>query len=865
MTSKHALKSFSFWACCLFTPIILLAIICTWTGIYPFGPESFLAEDEKYQYIDLFTWFRRVLLGESSAFYIANTGMGANAWGLVSYYLSSPFNMLLVLFDEDHLVDFFWVITALKLGCVQVSSAWYLTKRFNSERLIAFALALCFTWSSWTATQLRNPLWLDALILLPIAAYGVYLLIKQSRWIPLAITLALAIITCWYTAYMLIIFLSLLAALEMVAFSTFSQNSIKKTVLHRVMLFILAVVMALLLAAFTFSPTVLAMLGGSKGASFTSLTATSFHQLAAGFFIGNWSSDTPQHYAGTLLLVTTAGFFLCSTIQPRLKAAALLALVLMIASAYFTPLLYVWSGFRMPYGFYCRITFLTIFLALWLAGFTSSELLAPQSNTKIVVIAAATVSLTTLIVLVAGMFVRTRFAIITVAMCVFFAVLFIGYRKLNFLPKRHILIPLALCVCVFAELLYGAHVNWILLRPDYTQDYHNSYVSSSRDQLNELQSLDNGLYRLDKTYTRAGAAALNEGAALDYLSLSTYASSQDISAVNMLNMLGYSIEREFSMRYADSVLVMDSLLGVKYVSAHEKPVGFKDVGLMTVDGINGVGTAKFYENPYALALGYGVSSSAVDLALNADENPFERQNKLVNALLGKTNTLYDRLDVEGAFLSPGYYQYAVEVPAGKIGYVYTSVPTGDSVQLTIDDRAPVTDNWRWRHTITALGDPDGIDSMHQVAISTGSSPSTSTEILHEGASCLFYSLNFEAFESAISQLKEHEVSFASFESGHIEASYNADSNGYVLISIPATKGWHISVNGSKVDYGSLCNGGLMLIPVSSGHNAISMRFTPPGLYIGCLISALAVAALIVAGSKSHRKKCKSVVDDANQQ
>lgn len=84
--------------------------------------ESFLTADLRYQYFDLFAWFRRVLLGETSAFYLANTGLGTNSWGFVSYYLSSPFNRLLPLFDERHLTLFFWTITALNLGCAQVSA-----------------------------------------------------------------------------------------------------------------------------------------------------------------------------------------------------------------------------------------------------------------------------------------------------------------------------------------------------------------------------------------------------------------------------------------------------------------------------------------------------------------------------------------------------------------------------------------------------------------------------------------------------------------------------------------------------------------------------------------------------------------------
>ena len=58
--------------------------------VYPFGDNSFLTGDLKYQYIDFFAWFRRVLLGEANLRYSFSQGLGMNTWGLYSYYLASP-------------------------------------------------------------------------------------------------------------------------------------------------------------------------------------------------------------------------------------------------------------------------------------------------------------------------------------------------------------------------------------------------------------------------------------------------------------------------------------------------------------------------------------------------------------------------------------------------------------------------------------------------------------------------------------------------------------------------------------------------------------------------------------------------------
>ena len=77
----------------------VLIVSCAWSGIYPFGDRSFLTEDLMFQYVDFFTWFQNVLLGEGSLFYSTSQALGNNTWGLYSYYLGSPLNFLIVFFD----------------------------------------------------------------------------------------------------------------------------------------------------------------------------------------------------------------------------------------------------------------------------------------------------------------------------------------------------------------------------------------------------------------------------------------------------------------------------------------------------------------------------------------------------------------------------------------------------------------------------------------------------------------------------------------------------------------------------------------------------------------------------------------------
>lgn len=854
-TPKQRLVAAAYWVGCFCAPIIVLAALSAWCGVYPFGPQSFLSEDMKYQYVDLFAWFREVLLGQTSIFYVANIGLGTNAWGLVSYYLSSPFNLILVLFDENHLTLFFWVIVALKLGSIQVSMAWYLRRRFGLSRSTAFLLALCFTWSSWVASQLRNPLWLDALILLPLMEYAVYRLIRDMRWLPLTVVYAIAVITCWYTAYMIAIFSCLFFVLEAVAVSAERKGLGFAHVVKCAVRFAGALLASLLFAAFTFVPMVFAMSGGTGGEG---LEAVDFFLKDAdvmvnSFFLGDWVYNiTPQHYAGTLVALLLVAFFFVRDVPLRVKVAALILFAFMVASSAIAPLQCVWGGMRMPTGFYCRISFMTIFLMVWMAGYALKRMEESGKVVTPVVVATVVVAVLAMVILLLGWSVRARFALIEIGLAAVFGASLLFLLSGKGRPAASCVVVIALVgICVFGELLYNARIDWSQLYEGYEQEYHDSYVEEAHAQLDELRAYDDGLYRVEKTYTRAGRAALNEAMAHDYLGVSTYLSSQDRGAVNMLNELGYSTEGTFSTRYIAPILSSDSLLGVKYISSTSCPPGCIDVGLASVGALTGTAEKTFYMNPYALPLGYGVSDEAAGVALAVDQNPFERQNALMSALLGKDVELYKPMTVAAHTEAASQISATAIVPAHAIGYVYvsadehfTSYGPSKSVWLSIDGKEPILENDRWHHAINALGGEKQDDTRHRVTVSTAAVGETDGNPLPDGTKLVFYYLDVSALEKAIEALAEHPVSFSAFESGHIVASYQAEEGRYAMITIPTTAGWKAQVNGRDVELASACESGLMLVPVEKGENDIRLDFMSPGFIPGVCVSAAALVLLV---------------------
>lgn len=808
-------RSALFWAACAALPVLLLLALSAWGGIYPLGPESFLTEDLKYQYIDFFTWFRHVLTGEANIFYSFAQGMGSNTWGLYSYYLASPFNFIILLFDEANLTLAIYVIVALKLACMNVAMAWYLRRRFELTRSWALALALCYTWSTWSATNLRNPLWLDALILLPLMAWSCRQLLRTGRFIGLSLLAAADVITCWYMAYITLLFCCLFVLFELAVMIYDDEvRPARSWIAGRAVRFTAAILLGLGLSAWTFVPTVLAMMGGGAKTA-VGMFQTYPTALIRGFLPFAWNIDhAPQFYTGLIPLVLAIAMLFEKRIDKRLRALTFVFAGFLVVSSVLGPLMYVWCGFRQPNGFYCRIAFLLSFLEIWAAAFLlmrRAACRAEGSNTR-------TVSWTEA-----------------------------GGRSACAAPIARKLAPFGALVLVLADLGFNAHVCWNQLYINYPQDTHDTYVNEVDTQVRELKKLDaDAFYRVDKTYNRAGAA-FNEGISHGFNQLSTYSSANNPQAVAFLNSLGYSSEGEFSSVYAAPNLVMDSLLGVRYIGTWSKPVASTETTLPHSNV-----TSPLYYNPHALSLGYPCANGTDSESTLQGDNPFERQNALFAELTGIDRPLYTQLQGVEQARSDASITWAVELPAHTIGYTYaqTGVESdwSQSVGLIVGGEMISSEATRFSHNVRAFGESGDESTKHEISMVQGS-PETQ---LPPKSQCLFYALNIDVFEEGIERLQSRQFTPDVFEDGRVEGVYNAEEQTDLVLSIPYDKSWSTTIDGKEVALSPAFGGGMSQIQVPEGSHRIEMRFQSPGFTVGCAASIAALAACLVVARVQKR-------------
>lgn len=798
-SNNSTLKNVAFYAACFTFSIALFVALAIAGHVYPFGDNSFLTNDLKYQYIDFFAWFRRVLLGEANLRYSFSQGLGMNTWGLYSYYLASPFNLLCVLFPADKLTLFVFVITALKLGCIHISSAWYVQKRFDLSKPTAFLLSLSFTFCSWTISNLRNPLWIDCLILLPICAYGCYELIRERRMARLVIATAFNVMFCWYTAYISILFLCIFVLVEFVDYVA-AEGFSWKLMLDRALRFAGAIVLGLLLSAWTFLPTILAMSKGGPVLALGPLLKTSLKSLIRGFIPGMWVNNdtTPQFYCGVIMMLLVVSLLFNRAVSIKTRIATLAVTIILVASSLLSPLEYIWCGMRVPNGFYSRTAFLLSFFALWAAGYALQAL-----------------------------------------------------KERPTLRQAHrpaIILPFLALTAI--ELFANAHVMWNQLYTGYSEDANSAYVATATSSIKAIQDEDSTpFYRIDRTTTRADSAALNEGLALGYSQLSSYSSANNPQAIALLNSLGYSSVGEFSTRYAEPILAVDALLGVKYAIAENAPAGYVAIPKP------GDTASAVYENPHALSLGIAASKDIQNCTLEG-ENPFEKQNDLYSKILGHKVDLYTKIDATKTADNQNSKQWSVTVPAGSIGYLYinrdASAASYWPIALTIDQRTINNEAWRFDSNIRQIAYASDAPSQHTVSIEVAEGYTD----MPQDNEPVYYALNLEAFKQIIGELKASEFTPTVFKDGAVEGEYTAKDDGNLLLSVPYDEGWIVTINGAAAELTPAADKGLSCLNVQKGSNKIVMTYKIPGAVAGLTVSLATAAALVAAGLYARHKKSR---------
>ena len=137
-------------------PFLGMLFVMLVSGYEPFGDSAILYSDMYHQYYPFFVEFRRALLSGESLLHSWSVGLGMDYLGLIAYYLASPLNILCVLVPENWLLEFFSLLTPLRLGLAGLSFAYLLKKIFGKDDVSVPVFASFYGLCSWALGYLWN-------------------------------------------------------------------------------------------------------------------------------------------------------------------------------------------------------------------------------------------------------------------------------------------------------------------------------------------------------------------------------------------------------------------------------------------------------------------------------------------------------------------------------------------------------------------------------------------------------------------------------------------------------------------------------------------------------------------------------------
>lgn len=823
-------RAWKMYLCAFLLPIAAAAVICIRNGVYPFGENCILHIDMYHQYEPFFTEFLDKLQHGGSLSYSFRLGLGSDFAALFAYYLASPLNWLLALCPASHVIEFMTVLVLLKIGFCGLSFAAYLWQSRNGGRLrpafdvSGIVFASCYALSGYMAAYSWNIMWLDCLALAPLAVLGLHYLVREGRCRLYCVSLALAVLSNYYIAFLLCVFLAfyfVILLLEEAQGKKKTAASIGRFALYSLLGGGMGCVLML-------PEAIILGYSGSSGIHFPK-TAEWYFDLASMlarhcFHVEVYTGRDhwPNLYCGAAALLLAALYLMNRKIS-RKKKLLRVALILLFWAAFSNNMLdFLWHGFHFPDSLPGRQSFLYIFLLLSMA-YEAYKALEGNSFWHVV---AAGASLY-LFLFAAFYFAESglttgRSLAVTAALILGYGLILLlfqtGDRKFRLWAGR-LFLTLAAFEVIVNFSLTGMSVT---SRVSYTKNWDS--VKGLLEEVEERE--DAPFYRVEEMER----LTKNDAAIYGYRSSTIFSSLMNINVSRFLRDLGMEGGKNF-YSYSGATPLVSAMLSVKYLiskSPYEESPLRK---LVAGDGENYI-----YENLHTLPLGF-----MVDAMFEADWN-LKKGEKIWNI-----NRMARALGAKADLLLPA--QDAVEAEDEKTtvrveedGYFYASYTDTSVTNLTVTNGRRTRKFTKCDHGY--LLDLGWCRAGDEVEL-TNTSGVSEFQVRP-------YRLNFKALETAYEALSEQTLQLDFFSDDEIRGRIAVKKPGNLILSIPKEEGWSIYVDGEETEGGVFMDS-FIEIPLISGEHQIALRYHTPGLKAGAAVSLCCLAVFVFLCALNARK------------
>lgn len=830
-----------------------LMMLIAWVigDVGPFGGKSLIVVDGVHQYLPFFSEYQEKLKSFDSLQYSFHVGMGNNFLSLWSYYLASPFNLIILFCSKKSLPTVISLIISLKIIAGAVVFAYFLMhagrKPKKNPSMIAFSLFYAF--SSYCVGYYWNLMWLDCVYVFPLIILGMERMFakKDSRMYILA--LLYSFICNYYISFMICIFLVLW-------FFTFHFYGIKDFFIKGVRFAIASLTTAAMSAAI--------LLPAYKGIM---TTASAEFELPEWTFYGNFADTLRSHlfcsevmtnqigdggtnlYCGVLTVLLAIMFFFIRDISLSKKIKYLALIVMFVISFNNERLNYIWHGFHNQYGIPNRFAFIYIFLLIIMAY----EVYLKRESIKLPMVVGAYMA-----------------SMLFVIFCYYHAK--ITYDKEIYIISAILLTIYLILLGIYSEISnYKAWIGLAIILVAIVEAGTNGYfgfeqvgTSDAKFYFGDTKTFEQLKSRVedaDDSFCRADILQpipVDEATWYNLNSIGIFGSTVRGEMVDIMGDLGfYTGANEYL--YYGATPVTNALFNVRYVYTREDD--FVNVDMNEYDKQDHISV---YKNEYTLPIGYMVQQEV--LTYNTDDNgPFTVLNELSGALSGIEpifTSVFDDWNTEAIGTNVNVYlkddnnaEYAKASDSARADMIYT-VPYDmdlymslrgsnlNKIALLIDGNEVAYD--RYQGQLFHVGNVKAGQLVDiQFVLKDGE---------YRSGELYCYPMKFdkEQFEKFYQKLSSQTLQVTKSGSTKIEGTLSAKEDGIFMTSIPYDEGWSIYANGKPLETLAVINDSFLAAKLPAGDYQIELKYQCPGLWQGILLTLVGLVAFVLI-SKIEQK------------
>ena len=792
-----------------FVPVILMIIIFVIKGIFPFGNRSFLRTDLYHQYAPFYSELQYKLQNFKSLLYSQDVGLGTNFLTLISYYLSSPFNILLFFISDKYILEFITYSIVIKMGLSGFTFSYYLLEKYKKDKLSIVFFSIFFAMSGYFAAYSWNIMWLDCIWLFPLFILGFERMFYNNKPLLYIITLALSIITNYYIATMECFFIIIYF---IVCLSLSNVKSIK-TFLDKLVKTFLSSLTGVMISGFLLVPTIFAF--GTTGSSkfefpkkfseyFSIIDVIARH--LPNVKIENGLDHWPNIFCGVFVITLFILYLYNKKIKLKEKITYIILFIFFYASFSLNIMNFVWHVFKYPNSLPARQSFIYVFFVLLLA-YRSFDKIKHIDNSKLQISLA--ISLIT-IILINKLVVNDKIDFTSsylgiIYIMLYFFVLYIYVNKKINLKYLFLFCLLLVSVESFAN-MFTTSVTTID-RTKYLEDYQDI-----KQLTKKAHEINNDYFRME----RIDRTAKDDGAFFHYPSASIFSSTAYKDGTKFYKRVGMEASMN-AYSITGSTPFMDSFLGVKYEFYKEEQ---KDSRLLNIRFIDKADHVNLYQNIDVLPLSFVLEDKLVDIDYEIT-NPATVQNNFVRAIDLKPILKKIQVDIDGKnakFTVNNDGNYFAFIRDKSIEEVTVQYPKTSKKFKNLD-----------RGYFMTLG-----------VLKTGDAIELRNDYNDKELLCEVFRFDYDILK----QFNEHILNNSSFKlikKSEKAISYNIDNkiDGTCIITLPYDKGWTVKVDGEKIETKKLYDF-FMSFDLSKGEHIVEMEFFPEGLSLGIIISLLGI-------------------------